>query len=115
MSADQTPVTGPIPVYVRTIPTGVVLDLAALRDLIVADVIEALLDPQDTGLWDRLHELADEQTPVEGRLLTEYLITDLGERCSSRIPLYGPAALELTRKLRAAAAPRAVPAQRRTA
>lgn len=111
MSDDQKPVTGPIPIYVRTLPAGVVLDLAALRDLIVGDVIEALLDPADTGLWDRLHELANEQTPVEGRLLTEYLITDLGERCSSRIPLYGTAGLELTRKIREASAPRAVPAQ----
>ncbi|MFW3474378.1 hypothetical protein ACN24M_24470 [Streptomyces microflavus] len=112
MPDDQKPVTGPIPIYVRTTPTGVVLDLAALRDLVIGDVIDALLDPADTGLWDRLHELADEQTPAEGRLLTEYLITDLGERASSRIPLYGPAGLELTRKLRAAAAPKAVPSQR---
>lgn len=117
MSDDLTPVTGPIPIYVRTIPTGVVLDLAALRDLIVADVIEALLDPQDTGLWDRLHELADldladmPQVPMEGRLLTEELVADLAEKSSSRIPLYGPAALDLTRKLRAAVAPKALPAQ----
>ncbi|MYX16884.1 hypothetical protein GTY67_26405 [Streptomyces sp. SID8374] len=118
MTDDQKPVTGPIPIYVRTIPTGVVLDLAALRDLVIGDVIDALLDPADTGLWDRLHELADlgmadmPHVPMEGRLLTENLIADLGERASSRVPLYGPAALELTRKLRAAAAPKAVPPQR---
>ncbi|MFI8865308.1 hypothetical protein ACIGNW_00090 [Streptomyces sp. NPDC053707] len=121
MSDDQKPVTGPIPIYVRTIPTGVVLDMAALRDLIVGDVIEALLDPSDTGLWDRLHELANmgmadmPQVPMEGRLLTEELVADIGERCSSRIPLYGTAGLELTRKIREASAPRAVPQQRKTA
>ena len=113
MSADQTPVTGPIPVYVRTIPTGVVLDLAALRDLIVSDVIDELLHAEDTTAWDLLAQAADPE--ATGASTREELEQHLAEHASSRIPLYGPAALELTRKLRAAAAPRAVPAQRRTA
>lgn len=112
MPDDRTPITGPIPMYVRTTPTGVQLDMAALRDLIIGDVIDALLDPADTGLWDRLHELADtERAPEEGRMLTEYLITDLGERASSRVPLYGPAVLDLIRKLRLASGVKSVPSQ----
>ncbi|MFE7754274.1 hypothetical protein [Streptomyces sp. NPDC057429] len=100
MPADQTPITGPIPVTVRTTPAAVILDLAALRDLIVADVIEALLDPEDTDLWDRLHELADtERQPVEGRLLTEELVEDIAEHCSSRILLPVTRARDLADRL----------------
>lgn len=110
MTDDQTPVTGPIPIYVRTIPTGVVLDLAALRNLVIGDVINELLNAKDTTAWDLLHEAAE---PVgEEQFSTELLEQHLAERASSRVPLYGPAALELTRKLRAAAAPKAVPPQR---
>ncbi|MGW1463885.1 hypothetical protein ACWCPT_05955 [Streptomyces sp. NPDC002308] len=113
MSDDLKPVAGPTPIYVRTLPTGVVLDMEALTRQVVGDVLDALLDPTDTGLWDRLHELADvERTPVEGRLLTEELVADIADRCSSRVPLYGPAALDLISKLRRAAGPKAVPPQR---
>ena len=112
MPDDQKPVTGPIPIYVRTLPTGVVLDLAALTALVVADVIEALLDPADDSAWDQLVDLTDTtRKPEEGRLLTEELVAELTERASSRIPLYGTAGLELTRKIREASAPRAIPAQ----
>lgn len=111
--SDETPVTGPIPIYVRTIPTGVVLDLEALTRLVVGDVLDALLAPADTGVWDRLHALADtDRTAVEGRLPYEELVAELTERASSRVPLYGPAALELMLKLSRASAPRAVPGQR---
>ncbi|MGW5928026.1 hypothetical protein ACWF2L_17520 [Streptomyces anulatus] len=111
--SDETPVTGPIPIYVRTIPAGVVLDLEALTRLVVGDVLDALLTPGDTGAWDRLHALADtDRSAAEGHLPYEELVAELTDRASSRVPLYGPAALELTRKLRRAAAPRAVPGQR---
>ncbi|MDW4900610.1 hypothetical protein RB625_19565 [Streptomyces californicus] len=107
MSDDRKPVTGPIPIYVRTIPTGVVLDLEALTRLVVGDVLDALLAPADTGVWDRLHALADtDRAAVEGRLPYEELVADLTERASSRVPLYGQAALELMLKLSKAAAPR---------
>ncbi|MEE1735933.1 hypothetical protein PUR49_05310 [Streptomyces sp. BE147] len=114
MTTDRDPITGPIPIYVRTIPGGAALDLSALTALVVADVLEALLDPDDTTAWDRLHDLADtDRTPAEGRLPYEELVADLADRASSRVPLYGPAALELTRRLRRAVAPRAVPSQRK--
>ena len=112
MSDDRTPITGPIQIYIRTTPTGVQLDLAALTELVVGDVIDALLDPADTGLWDRLHELADtEQTPVEGRLLTEELVADLGTRCSSRVPLTVPRARDLASTLRMLADRLTIPRQ----
>ncbi|MEU1122166.1 hypothetical protein ABZ371_00900 [Streptomyces sp. NPDC005899] len=113
MSDDLKPVTGPIPIYVRTLPTGVVLDLAALRALIVTDVVNELLNSEDTTAWDLLHQAADPESASEfdGELLEQRL----NEHASSRIPLYGTAGLDLTRKIREASAPRAVPTQRRTA
>lgn len=113
MSDDQTPITGPIPVYVRTLPTGVVLDLAALRNLIIGDVIDELLHAEDTTAWDLLTQAADPE--ATGESTREELEQHLAERASSRIPLYGTAGLDLTRKIRQALAPRAVPGQRRTA
>ncbi|MGW4250452.1 hypothetical protein [Streptomyces californicus] len=108
--SDEKPVTGPIPIYVDSIPAGVVLDLQAFSRLVIGDVINELLHAEDTTAWDLLHEAAapvgEEQFP--GELLEQHL----AERASSRVPLYGPAALELTRKLRRAAAPRPVPGQR---
>ena len=113
MSDDRQPVTGPIPIYVTTTPLGAQLDMQALTALVVGDVIDALLDAADTGLWDQLHDLATtERTPKEGRLPYEELVSDLTERSSSRVPLYGPAALQLVRKLRLASAPKSVPSQR---
>ncbi|MFJ9112960.1 hypothetical protein [Streptomyces sp. NPDC102283] len=104
MSNEQKPVTGPIPIYVRTIPTGVVLDLEALTRLVIGDVINELLHAEDTTAWDLLHEAAE---PVgEGQFPGELLEQRLVERASSRVPLYGPAALELMLKLSKAVAPR---------
>ncbi|MZF56889.1 hypothetical protein GTX53_24175 [Streptomyces sp. SID5594] len=110
MSDDQKPVTGPIPIYVEAIPTGVVLDLQALARLVIGDVINELLHAEDTTAWDLLHQAAESggREEYNGELLEQHL----AERASSRVPLYGPAALELTRKLRRAAAPRPVPGQR---
>ncbi|MFE6931802.1 hypothetical protein ACFVDT_07195 [Streptomyces sp. NPDC057699] len=111
--SDRDPITGPIPVSIDITPTAVVLDMTALTQLVVADVVEALLDPSSTELWDRLHELADtERTPVEGRLLTEELVGDLAERSSSRVPLYGHAARVLAERLLRMSGPRPVPSQR---
>lgn len=114
MTDDRTPITGPIPINIDTTPTAVVLDMAALTALVVGDVLDALLDEQDTTLWDRLHELADTTaapTP-EGRLPYEELVADLAERAPSQVPLYGTAALELRRRLAAVVAPKSVPAPR---
>ncbi|MGW5852139.1 hypothetical protein ACWFQ8_30040 [Streptomyces sp. NPDC055254] len=118
MSDQTTPSTGPVPIYVKAIPGGVVLDLAALTERVVCDVLDALLGP-DTGLWDQLHEVAD-LTPEtaraeaeKGRLPYEELVAALAERASSRVPLYGPAAvLALIAKLRRASSAGTVPGQR---
>ncbi|MFD6970721.1 hypothetical protein [Streptomyces sp. NPDC059949] len=110
------PTPGPIPIYVERIPTGIVLDMAALTERVVHDVLDALLG-EDTSLWDQLHEVA-ELTPetvaaeaAKGHLPYEELIAALAERSSSRVPLYGPAAvLALIAKLRRASA--VLPGQR---
>ena len=113
MPADQTPVTGPIPIYVRTLPTGVILDLAALRALIVTDVVNELLNSEDTTAWDLLHSAADPDTA--GEFDGELLEQRLNEHASSRIPLYGTTGLDLAQRIRVALGPRSVPQQRRTA
>ncbi|MCX4601174.1 hypothetical protein OG402_11815 [Streptomyces anulatus] len=112
MSDDQN-TTGPIPVYVRVVPTAVVLDLEALTRLVVGDVVNALLDPEDTGLWDRLHELADTEraTPEEGRLPYEELVAALTDRASSRVPLTVGRARDLSTTLRMLADRLTIPRQ----
>jgi hypothetical protein len=99
---------------VITIPIGAALSLSTFARLVIEDTLDALLDPEDTSLWDRLQELADTTAPPtpEGRLPYEEFVADLADRAPSQVPLYGPAALELTRRLRAAIAPKSVPSQR---
>lgn len=119
MVNDRTRIDGPTPIYVKAIPGGVQLECDGLRKQIVEDVLTALLDPSDTGMWDRLHEVAEltPETPLpEGRMPFEELVVKLAERSSYRVTLYGrERVLELTRLLRAAVAPKAVPTQVRRA
>lgn len=118
MADDRARIDGPVPIHVRPIPAGVVLDMEALTRLVVADVLELLLSADDESWWDRLHQLADRETdngPVEGRPEGEFewLVSELAERSSNRVTLYGrERVLDLTRVLRAAVAPKAVPSQR---
>jgi hypothetical protein len=105
-------ITGPIPIAINRIPTGVVLDLEALTRLVVGDVLDALLDPQDTGAWDRLHELAEGAPATDGRLPYEELEAELVDRASSKVPLYGARVRELAERLYAAAGARRIPTQR---
>ncbi len=112
--SEQQPVTGPIPIYVKATPSGAELDMAALTAHVVSDVIDALLDPADTGLWDLLHEVANPPGPApEGteRLDREQLEHDLADRASSRIPVYGPQVKRLAASLLKAAG-QYVPSQR---
>ncbi|MFJ3097405.1 hypothetical protein [Streptomyces hydrogenans] len=114
-NADRTPITGPIPIYVETIPSGVALDMEALTRLVVADVIDALLRPEDTSLWDQLHALAEEPAATDTRLPHEELVEQLVEATSSKVPLYGAKALELAQRLARAAGVKPVPQQLRRA
>ncbi|MEV7897275.1 hypothetical protein [Streptomyces cyaneofuscatus] len=113
MTYDETHSTGPIPVYVRITPAAIVLDLEELSRLVVGDVVDALLDPEDTTLWDRLHELADTEraTPEEGRLPYEELVGDLTDRASSRVPLTPGRARDLAATLRMLADRLTIPRQ----
>ncbi|MFD8664470.1 hypothetical protein ACFV1U_03590 [Streptomyces microflavus] len=113
MTDDQKHTTGPIPVYVRITPAAVVLDLEALTRLVVGDVVDALLDPEDTALWDRLHELADTErtNPQDGVLPYEELVGDLTDRASSRVPLTVGRARDLATTLRMLADRLTIPRQ----
>ncbi|THA82773.1 hypothetical protein [Streptomyces sp. A0592] len=100
---DPKPVDGPIPVHVRTIPGGAQLDLTALTRLVVGDVLDALLEGDDTTLWDLLHEVAAPSTGAADRLDREELEQQLVERASSRVPVYGPQVRRLAASLLKAA------------
>lgn len=111
MADDRTPITGPIPISVVAIPGGAALDLSALTQLVVHDVVEALLASDE--LWDRLNQLSIPGRADDTRLPFEELVSEIAEACSSRVPLYGAErVLLLTRALRAAVAPKSVPSQR---
>ncbi|MFD8577209.1 hypothetical protein ACFV1H_17990 [Streptomyces virginiae] len=108
---ESKPVTGPIPIHVGRIPGGAQLDLAALTRLVVGDVLDALLQGDDTTLWDLLHEVAAPSAGAAERLDREELEQQLVERASSRVPLYGPAAKRLAASILTAAGAH-VPQQR---
>lgn len=113
--ADRTPITGPIPIYVETISTTVVLDMEALTRLIAADILDALLHPTDTTAWDRLHELAEQPAATDSQLPYEELVEQLAAAASSKVPLYGTRPLELAECLTRLAGPKPVPNQVRRA
>lgn len=104
--SDDAQLSGPMPVYVKKIPAGVVLDLEVFTEKVVGDVIDVLLD-ESNGAYDRLAQLAETlperwATRREDRLPYEDLVSDLTEHVSTRVPLYGTKALELAELLRAA-------------
>ncbi|MCX4540459.1 hypothetical protein [Streptomyces sp. NBC_01565] len=114
---EQPPVTGPIPIYVKALPSGAELDLRAFTAHVVSDVIDALLDPSGTELWDLLHEVANPPQRAEGDtepLDREQLEQALTDRASSRVPMYGPQVQRLAASLLKAAGLH-VPTQRRAA
>ncbi|MFJ6935730.1 hypothetical protein [Streptomyces sp. NPDC101132] len=113
--SEQPPVTGPIPIYVKRTPGGAALDMSALTAHVISDVIDALIDPESTDLWDLLQAVANPPARAEGDtdpLDREQLETALTARASSRVPLYGPAVTRLAERLLAAVRI-AVPKQRR--
>ena len=113
MSADR--IDGPTPFHIRAIPGGASLDMDGLTRQVIGDVLDALLDTDDTSFWDRLTELADPPkgaTANDMRLPYEEFVSDLAERCSFRVPIYGRERLiEVSRVLRTIAAPKPLPEQ----
>lgn len=112
----ETPVDGPFPITVGSIPTGVTLDLSRFVESVVRDVVDALLGDE---YGDRLGEIADAppcdphviQRP--GDDLVEQLVHDLVvNETSTSVPVYGRQVLALADRLRLLAQPKAVPAQR---
>lgn len=113
----KTPVDGPIPVHVRSIPGGASLGMQALSRCVVEDVLQLLLSTDAPAWRERLDELA-EQTPEQaqadearGILAYEQLAEDMTDAVSSRVPLYGPAVPRLAAALLKASG-RHVPTQR---
>lgn len=104
-------ITGPYRVYVRRIPTGVLLDV---ESYLIA-MVETIADNPD--LLDLLMEIAEDRGNAKGHdgwepdaLLVENLTAALGYE----LPLYGPAVGALADRLKALApaAPLVIPAQR---
>lgn len=104
-------ITGPYRVYVRRIPTGVLLDV---ESYLIA-MVETIADNPD--LLDLLMEIAEDRGNAKGHdgwepdaLLVENLTAALGYE----LPLYGPAVGAFADRLKALApaAPLAIPAQR---
>lgn len=104
-------ITGPYRVYVRRIPTGVLLDV---ESYLIA-MVETIADNPD--LLDLLMEIAEDRGNAKGHdgwepdaLLVENLTAALGYE----LPLYGPAVSAFADRLKALApaAPLAIPAQR---
>lgn len=112
------PVTGPFPITVGSIPTGVTLDLTRFVESVVTDVVAALLDERNDYL-ERVDEML-EARPVDahviqrgGDLPVEQLVHDLVKNeLSTSVPVYGSQVLRLAERLQLLAQPRPVPAQR---
>lgn len=104
-------VTGPYRLYVRRIPTGVMLDV----EHYLTAVLETLADNSD--LMDLLAEIEEDRRNARAHkhdgwepeaLLVEKLSTALGYE----LPLYGDAVGRLAARLTAAAPTVSIPAQR---
>lgn len=115
MSDAAMPVDGPFRIYVEAIPAGAVLDVEAFVEHVVHDVVELLLG--DT-YGERFDALIDAQ-PVDryivqrpGDLPFESLVAGLTAAVDTKMPVYGAQVKRLGDRLRAIAAPKAVPAQR---
>lgn len=114
MSTNQRPVSGPFPVIVESIPTGVTLDLEKFVRTTVTDVVDKLLGEYA----DRFDEVAAAapsdphtvQRPAD--LLFESLVDELTAEVGTKLPIYGDQVLRLAERLRLLAQPKAVPAPR---
>ncbi|MFI5525034.1 hypothetical protein [Streptomyces platensis] len=107
MSADRTPVTGPFRISVEAIPAGVTLDLSQFVEALVLDVV--------TEHADALAEILDAQAeprPYDGHRAEALLVERLVSELSTRLPVYGGQCLALADRIRAVAAPKALPVQR---
>lgn len=111
-------VTGPFPITVGSIPTGVTLDLSQFVKSVVTDVVAALLDERNNYL-ERVDELLSAR-PVDphviqrpGDDLVEQLVHDLVKNeTATSVPVYGDQVLRLAECLQLLAQPKSVPAQR---
>jgi len=104
-------ITGPLPVYVRSIPTGAMLDL---ESYLTATLI-TLADNPD--LLDLLMEIAEDRGEArahDGWEPEDCLVEKLCAALGYELPLYGPAVVRLADRLRAVAPAPAVviPGQR---
>ncbi|MGY0067682.1 hypothetical protein ACWZEH_12820 [Streptomyces sp. QTS137] len=105
-------ITGPMPLYTRRIPDGVLLDLEAY----FTHVIETLAD--DPDLLDLLHEIAEDRAEARGHDGWEpeaLRIERLADLIGYEVPVREQALARLADRLRAAVppAPVVVPEQRR--
>ncbi|WP_372352599.1 hypothetical protein [Streptomyces sp. KL116D] len=104
-------VTGPFPIYLRRIPTGVVLDLEAYFEHVVTTIAD------DEELLALLLEFADDRGSAgayDGHAPEKLLVEQIGDRVGFSVPVYGEKVQALAERLRSLAPAPAVviPAQR---
>lgn len=108
------PVSGPFPIDVESIPTGVTLDIERFVRTTVSDVVDKLLGEYA----DRFDEVAEQSASdpytvqMPSDLLYEALVEELTAEVATKLPVYGPQVMRLSEHLRQLAQPKAVPSQR---
>ncbi|PJN38958.1 hypothetical protein CG747_20650 [Streptomyces sp. CB02959] len=107
MSAELPAVSGPFRISVEPIPAGVTLDISTFVEALVLDLVTEHAD----ALAEILAE-QDEDRPYDGHRPESLLVEELLDAVSTRIPVYGGQCLALADRIRAVAAPKAVPSQR---
>lgn len=113
--SEQTPVTGPFPIDVESIPTGVTLDVEKFVLTVVGDVVELLLSDEYADRFDEVAAAAPSDPHTVQRpsdLHFESLVADLTAEVGTKLPVYGAQVMRLAERLRLLAQPKAVPAPR---
>ncbi|WP_125262352.1 hypothetical protein [Streptomyces alboflavus] len=109
------PVEGPFHIYADPIPTGVTLDVEALVQHVVHDIVELLLGDKYGDRFDGLIDVRSRDPHLierPGDLPFECLVADLAADVGTKMPVYGPQVLRLAEQMLVRAAPQAIPEQR---
>lgn len=119
MPDDRTPVDGPFRIHVDPTPTGATLDISHYLTALILTLAQAA-DEDGPGVLDELvniaeldrsarHQGIDSHATHERDACVEAFLKPLS---AGELPVYGAQVMRLADRLRAIAAPKAVPSQR---